>query len=63
MSGLIEVQLLNGIVQGMIYALVAAGLTLIFGMLDIPNFAHRHFELEFTVGRVSWRAAGNERTS
>ena len=43
MSGLIEVQLLNGIVQGMIYALVAAGLTLIFGMLDIPNFAHGAF--------------------
>jgi branched-chain amino acid transport system permease protein len=42
-SGLIEVQLLNGIVQGMIYALVAAGLTLIFGMLDIPNFAHGAF--------------------
>ncbi len=43
MSGLIEVQLLNGIVQGMIYALLAAGLTLIFGMLDIPNFAHGAF--------------------
>ncbi|MEA2690568.1 MAG: branched-chain amino acid transport system permease protein, partial [Candidatus Eremiobacteraeota bacterium] len=43
MSGLVEVQLLNGIVQGMIYALVAAGLTLIFGMLDIPNFAHGAF--------------------
>jgi branched-chain amino acid transport system permease protein len=43
MSGLIEIQLLNGIVQGMIYALVAAGLTLIFGMLDIPNFAHGAF--------------------
>jgi branched-chain amino acid transport system permease protein len=43
MSGLIEIQLLNGIVQGIIYALVAAGLTLIFGMLDIPNFAHGAF--------------------
>ncbi len=43
MGGLIEVQLLNGIVQGVIYALVAAGLTLIFGMLDIPNFAHGAF--------------------
>ena len=43
MSGLVEIQLLNGIVQGMIYALVAAGLTLIFGMLDIPNFAHGAF--------------------
>lgn len=43
MSGLIEIQLLNGIVQGMIYALIATGLTLIFGMLDIPNFAHGAF--------------------
>jgi branched-chain amino acid transport system permease protein len=43
MSGLVEIQLLNGIVQGVIYALVAAGLTLIFGMLDIPNFAHGAF--------------------
>lgn len=43
MGGLIEVQLLNGIVQGVIYALAAAGLTLIFGMLDIPNFAHGAF--------------------
>jgi branched-chain amino acid transport system permease protein len=43
MSGLVEIQLLNGLVQGMIYALVAAGLTLIFGMLDIPNFAHGAF--------------------
>lgn len=43
MSSLIVVQIVNGIVQGMIYALVAAGLTLIFGMLDIPNFAHGAF--------------------
>ena len=43
MSALVEIGLLNGIVQGMLYALVAAGLTLIFGMLDIPNFAHGAF--------------------
>jgi len=43
MSGLVEIQLLNGVVQGMMYALVAAGLTLIFGMMDIPNFAHGAF--------------------
>ncbi len=43
MTGLLEIQLLNGVVQGMIYALFAAGLTLIFGMLDIPNFAHGAF--------------------
>ena len=43
MSPLVELALLNGVVQGVIYALVAAGLTLIFGMLDIPNFAHGAF--------------------
>lgn len=43
MTGLLGIQLLNGLVQGMIYALFAAGLTLIFGMLDIPNFAHGAF--------------------
>jgi branched-chain amino acid transport system permease protein len=42
-SPLVEIQLLNGVVQGMIYALVAVGLTLIFGMLAIPNFAHGAF--------------------
>ncbi|MDE2572008.1 MAG: branched-chain amino acid ABC transporter permease, partial [bacterium] len=43
MEPLVAIQLLNGVVLGMIYALVAAGLTLIFGMLDIPNFAHGAF--------------------
>ncbi|MBV8602047.1 MAG: branched-chain amino acid ABC transporter permease [Candidatus Eremiobacteraeota bacterium] len=40
---LVAIEILNGIVLGVIYALVAAGLTLIFGMLDIPNFAHGSF--------------------
>ncbi|HTX02894.1 MAG TPA: branched-chain amino acid ABC transporter permease [Candidatus Acidoferrales bacterium] len=40
---LVVIEILNGIVLGVIYALVAAGLTLIFGMLDIPNFAHGAF--------------------
>ena len=33
-------QLLNGIVLGSIYTLIALGLTMIFGILDITNFAH-----------------------
>ncbi len=33
-------QLLNGIVTGMLYAMVGIGLSLILGILDIPNFAH-----------------------
>ena len=35
--------LLNGIVIGVIYALVAMGLSLIFGVLEIVNFAHGEF--------------------
>jgi branched-chain amino acid transport system permease protein len=31
---------INGIMLGSIYALVALGLTLIYGILEIPNFAH-----------------------
>jgi branched-chain amino acid transport system permease protein len=31
---------LNGIIIGLLYALVAVGLALIFGVLDIVNFAH-----------------------
>lgn len=33
-------QILNGIVSGSIYTLMALGLTIIFGILDIINFAH-----------------------
>jgi branched-chain amino acid transport system permease protein len=36
-------QLVNGITLGSTYALVALGLTLIFGVLLIPNFAHGEF--------------------
>ncbi len=31
---------LSGLLMGLIYALVAAGLSLIFGLMDIVNFAH-----------------------
>jgi branched-subunit amino acid ABC-type transport system permease component len=36
----ILVQTINGLVNGMVLALVASGLTLIFGIMDIVNFAH-----------------------
>src|SRR5256885_10081897 len=34
-------QILNGIATGMLYALMGLGLSLITGILNIPNFAHR----------------------
>ena len=37
---LFAIQTVNGIVTGMILALVASGLTLIFGILNVVNFAH-----------------------
>ena len=35
--------LVNGLLIGSIYALVAVGLTLIYGVLRITNFAHGEF--------------------
>ena len=40
MTFLIISQILNGLGLGMLYALVGVGLTLILGVLNIPNFAH-----------------------
>jgi branched-chain amino acid transport system permease protein len=40
-------QLLNGLTLGSIYGLVALGLTLVYGILQIPNFAHGSL---FTLG-------------
>ena len=33
-------QVLNGVVTGMLYALMGVGLSLILGVLNLPNFAH-----------------------
>ncbi len=40
MEILIASQILNGFATGMLYALVGVGLTLVLGVLNIPNFAH-----------------------
>ena len=36
-------QIANGLSLGMAYALVALGLTLVFGVLHVVNFAHGEF--------------------
>jgi branched-subunit amino acid ABC-type transport system permease component len=54
------VQTVNGIVTGMILALVASGLTLIFGIMDVVNFAHGElFMLGAYVGVLVMAATGN----
>ncbi len=35
-------QVFNGVMLGSTYAIVALGLTLVFGILNVPNFAHGH---------------------
>jgi branched-chain amino acid transport system permease protein len=35
-------QVFNGIMLGSTYAIVALGLTMVFGILHVPNFAHGH---------------------
>jgi branched-chain amino acid transport system permease protein len=54
------IQTLNGIVSGMILALVASGLTLIFGIMDVVNFAHGEFlMLGAYVGVITFAATGS----
>ena len=36
-------QVLNGLTLGGVYSLVALGLTLVYGILHVPNFAHGAF--------------------
>jgi len=44
-SDLLLAQIFNGLVLGMIYVLIALGLTIIFGIMGIINFAHGEFLL------------------
>src|SRR5918911_4213247 len=56
----ILVQIVNGLVNGMILALVASGLTLIFGIMDIVNFAHGDlFMLGAYVGTTAFLSTGS----
>ena len=40
--GLLLQQIFNGLMLGSTYAIVALGLTLVYGILHVPNFAHGH---------------------
>ncbi len=49
MSEVVVALAINGLVWGLIVALIALGLSIIFGLLDIINVAHGDF---FMVGTV-----------
>jgi branched-subunit amino acid ABC-type transport system permease component len=54
------IQTVNGVVAGLILALVSSGLTLIFGIMDVVNFAHGElFMLGAYVGVLTLAATGN----
>lgn len=54
------IQTLNGVVTGTILALVSSGLTLIFGIMDVANFAHGElFMLGAYVGVLIGAATGS----
>jgi branched-subunit amino acid ABC-type transport system permease component len=56
----ILIQTINGLVNGMILALVASGLTLIFGIMDVVNFAHGDLVmLGAFVGATTMGVTGN----
>ena len=56
----ILIQTVNVVVTGMILALVASGLTLIFGIMDVVNFAHGElFMLGAYVGVITYAATGD----
>jgi branched-chain amino acid transport system permease protein len=57
---IIAIQTVNGIVTGMILALVASGLTLIFGIMDVVNFAHGElFMLGAYIGVIVLATSGS----
>src|SRR5579883_3461868 len=56
----ILIQTINGVVTGMILALLSSGLTLIFGIMDVVNFAHGElFMLGAYVGVLTLAATGS----
>jgi branched-chain amino acid transport system permease protein len=50
MYDLLAAQLVNGIVAGSVYAIVAVGMTMIFGVLRAINFAHGEYYMVGTFG-------------
>ena len=50
MGSFVFEQVVNGIITGSMYALIAAGMTMIFGVLRAINFAHGEYYMLGTFG-------------
>ena len=58
-ANVIAQTLISGALMGLIYALVAAGLSLIFGLMDVVNFAHGELMMiAMFAAFVAWQASG-----
>ena len=53
---------MNGLIWGLIIALIALGLAIIFGLLDIINVAHGDFFMLGTVGGLVVATSTGSRT-
>ena len=51
-------QVINGVQVGSIYALVALGYTMVYGIVKLLNFAHGDFIIHFPVCHDRCRNAG-----
>ena len=60
MGGFLFEQVVNGIITGSMYALIAAGMTMIFGVLRAINFAHGEYYMLGTFG--AWLVHKPKRT-
>ena len=58
-SEIILQAVISGLLMGLIYALIAAGLSLIFGLMEIVNFAHgEHLMLSMFSSFWLWTLLG-----
>ena len=54
---------LFGILLGCFYAAVSIGLSVSFGLLDVPHVAHPALMVAARTAPTSWRAGGSTRSS
>jgi branched-chain amino acid transport system permease protein len=54
-------QIINGLVLGSMYALVALGYTMVYGIINLINFAHGEVLMVGALTAGPWSRAGRQR--